>query len=189
MTIIRFAMDFWPHITFIIASAVGLYRWRVNELRHSDALAWSNRCIEVLQRTYLRMKASSSGLPTSSDEFQRLSEEASILLEQGRLLFRNIRSGHGKAYGTQKPYAYQGLRPGILDWVLCVHEASSRWEVSSAQERTLLMLAVETAKRNFVSLAQQEVGRAKTSSKFTREAGDGSPLETLIEQLKLKGHQ
>jgi hypothetical protein len=185
LTIIQFATEFWPHITFVIASAVGLYRWRVSELRHSDALAWSNRCIEVLQRTYLKMKAAVSGLPISNDDFQGLADEASILVEQGRLLFRNVRNGYGK----DKPTAYQGLRPKILDWVLCVHEAASRWEAASSAERTLLLHAVETAERNFVSLAQREVGRARTSSKFTRAAGDGMPLDKLIEEMKSNGHR
>jgi hypothetical protein len=125
----------------------------------------------------------------SSDEFQRLSEDASILVEQGRLLFKNIRKGGLSEYGKEKPFAYQGIRPTILDWILRVHEAASRWEAASGAERVLLLLAVEMAERNFVSLAQREVGRARTSSKFTREPGHHLPLDKVLAELKAKGHR
>ena len=184
MSLLELFTEFWPQLTFLLASAVGLYQWRSNELRHGDVLAWSDRSIDVLQRIYLLMRSDSEDDADCRKTLSSLSVEASILVEQGRLRFKNIKKGSLKRYGSEKPLAYQGIRPTILDWLLCVHEAAARWQTAKQDERKLLLKAVEIAERNFVSLAQSEVGRARTSSKSTREPGEGLPLEKVLAKLR-----
>ncbi len=189
MISLGFLKDYWPHLTFFIASATGLYKWRKGELRHNDVLDWSNRCIAVSQTTHLVM-CRNLDVPTSeqhSDQqkIKELSIEASVLVEQGRLLFKNVEGkGSLKGYGRDKSPAYRGIRPKILDWVLLIHEAAQAWENADVSRRRSILLAVEDAERNFVSLAQFEVGRSRTAHFKTSEPGDGSPLALSLSKQR-----
>lgn len=185
MSATDFLKDYWPHLTFIIASAVGLYRWRKSELRHSDVLDWSNHCIAVSQTTYLILRRCLDDGATDQQKIQELAVEASILVEQGRLLFKNVEGKEDlKGYGREKPSAYQGIRPKILDWMLLIHEAANSWSNASESDKEMMLSAVGEAERNFVSLAQLEVGRARTAHLKTREPGDGSPLALSLLKLR-----
>jgi hypothetical protein len=146
--------------------AAGWYTWRKKELRRDDVLAWSNEVIGSLQ-TLLLITILKHPPLSEQDAQQKLAAiifETSILVERGRLFFRNeIADSHG----SKKLPAYQGYRPEILDQIVIAHQISCEWTNASADDRLRMRSIAETCLKKFVSLAQKEVGRGRTASADT----------------------
>ena len=79
------------------------------------------------------------------------------------------------SYGSDKPLAYQGLRPRILDYLLIAHQVACSWPTASAKDRLKLGYLADNATKEFVSTAQKEVGRDRTA--FSGAAKEGTSIE------------
>lgn len=179
-----------PDATAAIASAVltalALFAgWRSNrksELRREDVLDWANEAITVLQSVRIITSSARTQL-TEEQAVARLGQlvfETSILVERGRLFFRNTRDG---AHGKDKPHAYRGRRPVILDQLVLAHQIACSWPGADKARRGAMALVAEDVLRRFVSLVQMEVGRVRTASADTRRRGDGQDLNGRIADL------
>lgn len=169
----------------LAATLLGFWKWWREELRHSDVHAWALAAIRALQTTELRFRDSSTPYGTPVPELSALAVETSVLIEQGRLYFRNVKGiGPLENYGADKPPAYRGIRPKVLDHLVRSFEALEAWQVGTHSREDLLE-AVIHSRGCFVSLMQSEVGRSRTRDRKVVEMGTGSPLANF---LRDQGH-
>lgn len=164
------ALKLVPLVVSLWSAAFALYLWRRSEVRQADLLRWADKCIEELQTLAV---VTSPGSTSWIDEklrrerIQKVVLTTSILLEQGRLLFRNVQVV-GREDG-HKPSAYRGFRPIVLDHLLEAHTIAIHWENEDARGQSLLSAEARALTRAYVSQMQLEVGRAR---QFARRAGD-----------------
>jgi hypothetical protein len=175
-------------ISAVVAAAVaigalsGWYQKRREErLRHSDVLAWALKVIASLQSITLACRSEKIHLSRQqvTEIMRREMVQTSILVEQGRLFFKNVPRGD---YGKDKPEAYQGLRPLLLDQLVLGHKIACEWLSVDAPDCQRLGLLAERAERTFVSMIRKEVGRERTAT-------DGAALEGYGVRLKLQMQQ
>lgn len=167
-----------------LAGALGTWiAYRRSELRRDEVVAWVNKVIENMQTTVLLIGRNVS-MPAleRNERLRELGISASILLEQGRILFKNV---DPRKYGSDKQPAYRGLRPMILDQVLFMHQLAVAWPTLPAQDHGHAFDIGLFSLRRFVSLAQQEVGRGRVASGYSKAQGSGGRLEDLLDLQRL----
>ncbi len=169
-------------ILTVIGMGGGYYKWRKARLRSDDVLSWSNQVIEVLQILWLVCIGTG---PFKNEEYsqEKLAEiyiRISVLIEQGRLFFKNHRPDD---YGQDKPKAYRGIRPEILDQLVLAHQIAGVWNEANADGRQRLSVLAEQCVKNFVSLAQDEVGRQAVASKYVNKEGKSVSLSRKMSEL------
>lgn len=186
-------IDFLPgnlEATAAIASAIltalALFAgWRSNrksELRREDVSDWANEAITALQTLLLICIHGDPPIPAAEADRLRvdLLIQTSVLTERGRLFFRNA----GPYWvGRDKPRAYRGKRPEVLDQLVTAHQIACRWPHAGDEERVRLRLVAEECLKQFVSLIQREVGRSRTVSADTRRRGTGVHLAERIAEI------
>jgi hypothetical protein len=154
-------------------------RWRQDQLRKNEVLSWADECVDVLQSIFLVSHTHKKFL--NEGELRKirfeLSIKTSVLIERGRFFFRNEVSDD---WGNQKPKAYRGYRPRILDHLVIGYQIVTRWPNKNEDEiNKRSALALETV-QNFVSLAQAEIGRDKVASAEAIKGGDHIELSILM---------
>lgn len=178
-----------PHLATVvptILAAIGLlythWQWRdaerkkkEEELRKTEVMNWSLDTIETLQKISIITKNQDIEL-NSENKLKELSISTSVLIEKGRLFFKNT----DDKYGESKEEAYQGFRPEILDQILIAHIAAMNWVNLSTQEKEIMAAKVQKCVRRFVTLAQKEVGRERTANASTARGGDSISLEGIL---------
>jgi hypothetical protein len=177
-------------IIALLALAGGFIGWRERTLRRDDVLNWANESIEALQTLLLVCVVRRSPTNGSAeDEMCRLAFRTSCLVERGRLFFRNRIADR---WGHDKPPAYRGYRPLILDQLIVSHQIACVWPTSPEEDRARMRILAEDALKNFVSYLQKEVGRSRTASADTRRVGRSIHLRELmsnVEQRRLEEHR
>jgi hypothetical protein len=169
----------------IIAAIVAIYvrwkRWRESQLRLNEVLSWSNEVIHELQTLVLLCQLSETDLDPAwaKERLQTALFNSSILIERGRLFFKN-RGNHGQS----KWSAYRGNRPKILDPIVTAHQIAfcMRSGVDNDRRRRMWSVA-EDCRKEFVSLAQKEVGRARTVSVDTSRPGNAIRIQELLDAV------
>ncbi|MBW8304744.1 MAG: hypothetical protein K0M78_12585 [Brevundimonas sp.] len=138
--------------------------------------------IDALQGMVLvcLLDESNMGKEAKQTKAVEIAFRTSALVERGRLFFKNRRSGR---FGEEKPEAYRGLRPMVLDPIVVSHQIACAWPPATELDRAKLLLLAEDAERKFVSLIQREVGRSRTAAAYTKRSGDGAQLRQLIHDL------
>lgn len=150
--------------------------WRAAQLRREEVLDWGNRCIESLQTLQLRCLAQVNG-KGSYEGVAEHAERLSILIEQGRIFFKNAQSDQ---FGAHKELAYRGLRPVILDQLVFAYMVADGWNSLNDTELRLAADVVCRCKERFVSLLQREVGRRRSADRYNVEGGSGHNLTALL---------
>lgn len=172
-------LEAWGAIASAVLTAVALFAswrgWRRSELRREDVLTWANEAIAAMQA--VRLIAASRRMPLSEEAARaRMGElmfDTSILVERGRLFFRNAGMTRSK----------RGKRPEILDQLVVAHQIACVWPGADAGRRKAMGLVASDVLRRFVELLQSEVGRTRTVSADTRRRGDGADLDWRIADL------
>lgn len=159
-------------------------RWRRSELRREEVLSWADDCIQCLQTLFLTSLLKDPILDPKKVEEIRLKTifDTSTLIERGRLFFKNEVVDD---YGSEKLSAYRGYRPRILDHLVIAHQIARCWPDSSEDEIKRRSTVAESCLKNFVSLAQKEVGRERAASVEAMKGGDGVHLSTLMASVQL----
>jgi hypothetical protein len=155
-----------------------------DELRRNEVHAWTDRGIETL--ITLSISTRYPELVDEADIGERMIElsfASSVLVEQGRLFFKN--KPHGD-FGKEKPSAFQGLRPKILDELVLAHQIALRWRGSDAIAKRKLSYLAHGALQRFVSLAQLEVGRQRAASDYAAAGGFGINIDRLLSGTALE---
>lgn len=163
----------------LLGLGAGWFKWRDSQLRRTEVHAWANQVIAAMETILLLGRYGKSFFtgPELCTKFKELSFTTSILLEQGRLFFRNQRQG---AYGMEKSSAYRGLRPLILDQILIAHLIAVEWLNADSCGQARLRFVAEGCLRNFVSLVQKEVGRSRSASAEAKRGGNRIDLKVLM---------
>jgi hypothetical protein len=172
----------------LVALGAAALRQRRAELRRDDVHRWADEAIAALQGVRL-VTAGTRMRITPEEERQRLVQlmfDTSILVERGRLFFRNAPYGR---HGADKPAAYRGRRPEILDQLVLGHQIACAWPEANAEDRIAMGRVAEEVVRSFVSLIQTEVGRQRTVSADTRRRGSGVDLKWRLRELHDPGEQ
>jgi hypothetical protein len=181
--------EFFAAIVSAFVALIGLVvawrRAREAALRKEDVHTWSNAVIRNMQSLVLVCERRNESLSSEVERAKLLDIffETSVLAEQGRLFFKNELVGK---YGHEKPPAYRGYRPEILDQVLMAHAIARRFASADEASRARMCCVAEDAVRRFVSLAQKEVGRSRTASPEAGKGGVGTSLETLMQGVALE---
>ena len=154
---------------------------RRKELRRDDILSWANQAIQALQETVLICT-----LTENAVDREQLRQKAfdlifatSVLAEQGRIFFKNVVQNK---WGAEKPAAYRGYRPEVLDHLVVAHQIACAWASASPQERRSMCVVAVDRLRRFVTVIQCEVGRERTASIDTATAGHGIDLQALLQK-------
>ena len=176
---------FAPWISIAVASIAALLvwgQWRERQLRKDDVLRWSNDVIRALQSLYLytSMPGQVSDADGVRPAIRQLAIDTSVLVEQGRLFFRNA---YDPQHGQHKMPAYRGHRAELLDPIVVAHQVACRWDGADVDTRRRMAIVVNDCVQRFVSLAQMEVGRSRTASWRTAKGGRGDKLEELVAQV------
>jgi hypothetical protein len=166
-----------------IAALLVWLQWRERRLRQDDVLDWANQVIRAQQTLYLVLFLGDSAFDraTAKSMLAKLALDTSVLVEQGRLFFRN--TPHPTHNADRHP-AYRGHRPMLLDPIVVAHQIACQWEGAAEDERERMVLVAEDCVRSFVSMAQLEVGRSRTAHEDTARRGEGEKLETLLGKVK-----
>jgi hypothetical protein len=169
-----------------VAAALAVwYDWRktrASELRLSDVYTWSRDAVRIFHS--LRVIAMCNWQdPITERMDNRLSElalELSIVIEQGRLLFKNESNG----YRSHRPAPFRGFRPRILDPLVAGYVLAIRWKGAPREDRQAISLAIEKQYGEFLHLAQEEVGRKLAFSRNAAAGGDSFDVEELIAEAR-----
>jgi hypothetical protein len=164
-----------------LALAGGVVRWREQALRREEVQAWADRGIAALQGLVLLSALPPERLGPTEARLTEIIFQTSILTEQGRMFFRNTPAGR---LGREKPAAYRGRRPAILDHLIAAHEAACRLAAGAdAETCARLSLVAEDSLKGFVSLIQPEVGRSRIRSPAAGQPGESVRLDHLMAKL------
>lgn len=169
-------------ILSLLAAVAGYIEWRKSELRREEVHAWANDGIDALQSLVLTITITLPGWDGQrADKLTELGFRTSILVEQGRLFFKN---NTRSKYKMNKEVAYRGIRPIILDQLLIGHRISLAWPASDTEDQRLMREVATECLKRFVSLAQQEVGRRRTASLYSARDGNRSDLQAILERKR-----
>lgn len=156
-----------------------------NQFRIGEVAEWGDRCIEVLQTFAITTALCATATGDKRSRVERaihdLGTRASVLVEQGRMYFRNAPDGDGT--NLWKHEAYRGTRPEILDQLVIAFAISREWQDSDEKRREDLAALAIWSEQRFVTLIQMEVGRSRVSSHIAGKAGQTVVLDELIERL------
>jgi hypothetical protein len=166
-----------------LIAATGLaftfFQWRKSQLRRDAVLSWSNEVIESLETLLLITTPDKTLLDLNTARSKLLESifSTAILVEQGRLFFKNeVVDSHG----SHKFPAYRGYRPTILDPIVVAHQIACALVNADDEDKLRMRLLAEDCLKNFVSLAQKEIGRDRTAAVDTKRRGDGLHLHHLL---------
>ena len=154
-------------------------QWRERRLRQDDVLKWANEVIRAQQTLYLALYLGKSLVDRQT--LARIAIDTSVLVEQGRLFFKN--TPH-PTYGADRQPAYRGYRPRLLDPIVVSHQIACQWEEASEEEKDRMLLVALDCVRSFVSMAQLEVGRSRTAHEDSALKGEGEKLESLLAKIE-----
>lgn len=103
------------------------------------------------------------------------------LIDRGRIFFKNIET---KRRGVDKPSAYRGLRPKLLDYMVDVYVALDQLRSGEIKPGVELRDRIVADKRYFVSQLTKEISvnwvhHAAGYGNAERGDGSGAPVRTL----------
>lgn len=158
-------------------------QWRERRLRQDDVLKWANEVIRAQQTLYLVLYLGDSTFTAAErrSTLARIAVDTSVLVEQGRLFFKN--TPH-PTYGADRYPAYRGHRPMLLDPIVVSHQIACQWDGATGDEKDRMLVVAEDCVRSFVSMAQREVGRSRTAHEASAMKGEGEKLESLLTKVK-----
>ena len=170
-------------VLIAFASLVGAgIGWRRRELRREEVLNWAFEAIACIQT--LNIMCNDSENSYREENFIELKFRLSILVETGRLFFKNSNFEKSSLKYSVSYIAYQGSRPKVLDKLVFAAQIAENWSTATAEDREKMAQIIDNCRRQFVSIMQGEVGRARTASIETKAAGQSGGLSDLMASLE-----
>ena len=166
-----------------VAALMVFLQWRERQLRQDDVLKWANEVIRTCQTLYLVLFLGDAAFSKAAarELLSKLAVDTSVLVEQGRLFFRN--TPH-PTHGADRHPAYRGNRAMLLDPIVVAHQIACHWDGAADDEKDRMILVAEDCVRRFVSMAQREVGRSRTAHAASMIKGEGETLDMLLGAVK-----
>lgn len=153
------ALDAWltaiVGVAAFLIAALQLFLDQQSRARQRDGemTNWGFRVVDVMAEIETRCHPLVEGFSVESSEFERLSERASALIDQGRLFFPNVGVRKGRLDD-------EGIRVKVLDEVLKACYVARHCAVFGTADGQVLRGQVWDARRRFVSLLQQAMGQS-----------------------------
>jgi hypothetical protein len=143
--------------------------WKSKQLRKDEVLAWALESIDVFQRTYMVLSdvAATGVVDEFTADLRELRARSSTQTDRGRMFFRNVVSDWGK----EKPAAYRGLRPKVLDCLVANCRICDYALNCESIDYQYLPDLTSKHSRAFVSLVQAEIGRTHQPKSGAELAG------------------
>lgn len=175
----------------LVGAGVGSFLGaRKRDLRREEVLIWSNEVIEILEALYLLCiigtetdYSEDRPLITAEGHRSKLSDvifRTGVAIEQGRIFFKNDKVDN---FGEERPSAYQGYRPRILDHIVVAHQIARGWQMANEETKARMRCVAQDSLHEFVSLAQQEVGRSRAACAAAIRGGNGANLPSLLNKV------
>ncbi len=166
----------------LLALAGGIFQWRTRELRREEVLVWANQTIDVLQSITLICVLDEDRFPEGYLEPKvcDLLFRSSILVEQGRIFFKNVIRDE---FGKEKNEAYRGYRPRVLDHLVVAHQVACHWSRADPMTRKKMGIIADDCLKQFGSAMRREVGRHRTAASGTAAHGAGIHLQSMIDHV------
>ncbi len=117
-----------------------------------DVIGWGSRAISALADAHSLCAAKTEAAVAELPPRGRVLSDISALIDQGRLFFENR---HVRFYGAEKPSAYRGHRPVMLDHLVAVHDCLRDAVIASPDKERVEKLW--GLRREFVSELQRVV--------------------------------
>lgn len=123
-----------------------------------ELIVWGIRCIDTMSSGHILLATAGSGRQSSEvrvlrDEIQSV---LSALVDMGRLYFPNR---NPDLVGIDRPLAFRGFRPAILDAVMLVHDELRQATTFDNEEAKQAAQNAFEARRAFISEFQEEIDR------------------------------
>jgi hypothetical protein len=149
-------------VTAILATFLSVITYRLSfRMARNDLLfevrAWGDEVVDLLSRAFLLCELNPAKSPAEFFEIRHeLIHESSALLDRGRFFFPNV---YKEQFGTNKPEAFRGIRPQILDLMKLVYELTRSIDYSAEGTNINgeLRKAFIEVKRYFISIIQRAV--------------------------------
>lgn len=143
-------------VAAISAVALTLVQWMfsvIAERRQRDVqmTTWGNAVIENMAAIETACAPIASAEPYASGDFELLGERASVLVDQGRFFFPNVKERRNQADD-------HGTRVKLLDQVLKACYVARHMAAEPSANRQVLRRHVWESRRRFVHLLQEEMG-------------------------------
>lgn len=172
-------------VSAVVAAITLLLGWltiRNSQLRKEEVVSWANQAIRTLQSLLVACVLEDKPFfeQRSKELIVDAVVETSVLIEQGRIYFRNEVRHDG--HGMHKPEAYRGYRPRILDVLVLAHQIACEWGNASPEHKREMIQLLESDNKLFVSMVQKEIGRQRTVSTETKIGGASIDLHELLTQ-------
>ncbi len=152
------------------------------ELRREEVHRWADECIICLEKLYLISCVDDDFISIERKNNLRIeiAFESASLVERGRLFFKNeVRDAHG----FNKNSAYRGYRPKILDSLVLAHQLARYWPADGDRIEDVRRVVAKKCLQEFVSLAQEEVGRQRAASANALSGGDRVDLNQYLKEM------
>ncbi|MBL8548925.1 MAG: hypothetical protein JNJ73_02990 [Hyphomonadaceae bacterium] len=131
-----------------------------------DVLEWAHETIDALSEGVwlARAHANAQNRAVLSEPLAKLSWRLSSLADRGRMFFPNLAPD---AHGTDKPGAFQGYRPPVLDAVLfALYQVEQLTPVAPSTE--MAMKFIQDCRRLLVSEVQYAIDPRRKGRMLTR---------------------
>lgn len=141
-------------LTSLAALVVGELRSR-SSFRlawYSEVVHWARDCVRALSAAHEICSSHMDDEAHARARRREVLERLTSLIDEGRFLFENDRS-HPK--GRDNPYAYQGIRPDILDYLVEAYDLLKAVHIGEASPGACPALV--SLKRGFVSDVQKVI--------------------------------
>ena len=137
--------------------------------------AWGNECICAFSEAN-HLCSSDSGQFSQSEYAKRRRELLvclSSLIDKGRMFFKNESP---ELYGTEKPPAYRGFRPKIIDPLVAAYSAIEALELPNILPDYKRSKRLIDWRRYFVSVLQKETDTdwMRNAASYSTSAGGGA---------------
>ena len=145
---------------------------------------WGNECVDVFAEAerFCLLDPAEVGDRDYEEQKDKLLNRSSALIDRGRMFFRNKDPDE---YGQEKPRAYRGYRPAILDPLVAAYLAIAELDDSVSCPDLRRNNRLWDWRREFVSILQQEIHDEwlKDATKYSGMAGGGAGLSIRADSV------
>ncbi|RXF74299.1 hypothetical protein [Hansschlegelia zhihuaiae] len=166
-------------VALIVSLVAAWFAWHQQQASfrlawYEQVVTWARECVRTFSGAHELLSITASDAEEVNKRKLILMESFSSLIDEGRFIFENDKTAE---LGASKPYAYIGIRPDVLDYLVGAYISLKEFDAQNVIDRERTRNYIIDLKRHFVSDVVQVIEpnwfsrRAKTTpknSKITR---------------------
>ncbi len=122
---------------------------------YREVVSWARDCVRSMSAAHELCASHTTDRNYINDQRHKVLGDLTSLIDEGRFLFENDRSVR---VGLDKPRAYQGIRPRIMDYLVLAYDRIQEIDADAdASVREFFCSHIIDAKRRFVSDVQEAI--------------------------------